>query len=101
VKKFFLKLKPSAVLLLLKDNSQIWYPSKLARLSGSSFVHVVNLLEKLQKEEIVIAEKKGKKTIYKLSEKGTIIAQALDEFVKKCDQLKEKSQEKAQQQKQQ
>jgi len=85
MKKLFLKSKPSAVLLLLKDGSQGWYPSKLARESKSSYVHVVNLLSKLRELGIVATEKKGKQNIYHLTEKGAMLASPLDDFSKKCD----------------
>ena len=85
MKKLFLKSKPSAVLLLLKDASQSWYPSKLARESKSSYVHVVNLLSKLRELGIVATEKKGKQNIYHLTDRGAILVSPLDDFSKKCD----------------
>ena len=80
----FIKAKPTAMLLLLKDSSQQWYPSRLARESGSSYVHTVNLLSQLKKDGVVVAEKKGKQNIYRLTERGMQIAMALDELVKRC-----------------
>ena len=85
MKRLFLKLKPTAVLLLLKDSQQSWYPSKLARESGSSYVHTVNLLAQLRKFGVVTSEKKGKQNIYKLTEKGAYLASALDDFAKKSE----------------
>ena len=85
MKRLFLKLKPTAILLLLKDSQQSWYPSKLARESGSSYVHTVNLLAQLRKFGVVASEKKGKQNIYKLTEKGAYLASALDDFAKKSE----------------
>jgi len=85
MKTLFLKLKPSTVLLLLKDSQQAWYPSKLARASNSSYVHTVNLLSELRKMNVVTLEKKGRQNYYKLTEKGAYLAQSLDDFAKKCD----------------
>jgi len=85
MKSLFLKSKPCAVLLLLKDESQQWYPAKLARESHSSYVHTVNLLALLKKEGIATSEKKGKQRIFRLTEKGMQIAVALDELVKRCE----------------
>ena len=85
MKRLFLKLKPTAVLLLLKDSQQSWYPSRLARESGSSYVHTVNLLAQLRKFGVVTSEKKGKQNIYKLTEKGAYLASALDDFAKKSE----------------
>ena len=85
MKNLFLKSKPCAVLLLLKDESQTWYPSKLARESRSSYVHTVNLLSDMKKEGVAVSEKKGKQNMYNLTEKGMQIAMALDELVKRCE----------------
>lgn len=85
MKKLFIKHKPCAILLLLKDSQQTWYPSKLARAAGTSYLHTVNLLSSLKKLSIVFLEKKGKQNQYKLTEKGAHIASDLDDFIKKCD----------------
>jgi predicted transcriptional regulator len=85
MKRLFLKLKPSAVLLLLKDSSKQWYPSSLARAAGSSYVHTVNLLAQLRKMGVVQAETKGRQHLYRLTEKGAYLAASLDDFAKKCE----------------
>ena len=91
MKGLFLKLKPCAILLLLKDTQQEWYPSKLARSSNTSYVHTVNLLSKLSKMGAVTSEKKGKQNVFRLTEKGAYIALVLDDFAKKCDALEQES----------
>ncbi|MCX8197748.1 MAG: hypothetical protein N3F07_00935 [Candidatus Micrarchaeota archaeon] len=98
MKELFLKIKPSSILLLLKDSQQSWYPSKLARASGASYVHTVNLLGKLRKANVVSLEKKGKQTCYRLTEKGAHLALSLDDFSKKCDSLAADSEKAAPQQ---
>jgi len=85
MKQLFLKIKPCKVLLLLKDSQQQWYPSKLARDSSCSYVHVVNLLGALRKTGIVSLERKGRQNLYKLTEKGAYLALTLDDFSKKCE----------------
>ena len=85
MKSHFLKLKPCAILLLLKDSQQQWYPSKLARAAGCSYVHTVNLLSVLKKNGIIALDKKGRQNCYLLTESGAHLALALDEFAKKCD----------------
>jgi predicted transcriptional regulator len=87
MKSLFIKVKPCTVLLLLKDASQAWYPSKLARGASCSYVHVVNLLSELRKQGVVGTERKGKQNIYKLTEKGAQLASPLDDFAKKCDAM--------------
>ncbi len=85
MKKLFLKAKPSAVLLLLKDAQQTWYPSKLARESSSSYVHTVNLLSQLRRLGVVTVERKGRQNMYRLTERGAQLASPLDDFSKKCE----------------
>ena len=85
MKNQFLKAKPCAILLLLKDSQQQWYPSKLARSASCSYVHAVNLLAVLREAGVVELEKKGRQNYYKLTERGAYIAMALDDFSKKCD----------------
>ena len=100
MKKFFIKTKPCSVLLLLKDSQQQWYPSKLARASGASYVHTSNLLLGLRKKGIVSVEKKAKQNIYKLTDKGAQVAFALEEFIKKCDAAEQEQKSQADAEKQ-
>ncbi len=85
MKNLFLKAKPCAVLLLLKDSEQSWYPSKLARESHSSYVHTVNLLAVLKRQGIVESERKGRQNIFRLTERGAQLASALEDFAKKYE----------------
>ena len=85
LKQLFLKPKPCSIILLLKDSEQSWYPSKLARVSGASYVHVINLLTSLRTFGIVASEKKGKQNIFHLTEKGAYLALTLDDLSKKCE----------------
>ena len=85
MKRLFLKPKPCAILILLKDSEQAWYPSKLARTAGSSYVHVVNLLAALRKFGMVASERKGKQNMFRLTERGAYLALTLDDLVKKCE----------------
>jgi len=93
MKNLFLKHKPCAILLLLKDDQQAWYPSKLARTAGMSYVHTVNLLSKMREYGGVEVEKKGKQNNYRLTERGAYLSLVLDDFAKKCD--KAESEQKA------
>lgn len=92
LKKFLLKIKPTTILICLKDTGQQWYPSKLAKQSDTSYVYVTTWLSKLEKTGWVKLEQKGRLKIVSLTEKGMTIAALLDELVKKADAL-EKAQE--------
>ena len=85
LKQLLLKPKPCSILLLLKDAEQSWYPSKLARVSGASYVHVINLLTNLRTFGIVASDKKGKQNIFHLTEKGAYLVLTLDDLSKKCE----------------
>ena len=86
-KNIFMKAKPCAMFILLKDEQQGWYPSKLARASGSSYVHTINLLSKLRALGAITMEKKGKQNTVKLTEKGAYLALTIDDLVKKYASL--------------
>lgn len=83
MKKFVLKQKPVAVILCLKDSQEQWYPSKLAKYSGCSYVYVTGWLVQLEKSGWVKFEKKGRLKSITLTEQGRTIASLLDELVKK------------------
>ncbi|MFH0927670.1 MAG: hypothetical protein V1822_03760 [Candidatus Micrarchaeota archaeon] len=86
MRQFVLKRKPVAIILCLKDSDQRWYPSKIAKYSGASYVYVTNWLTKLETAGWVAFEKKGRLKAVSLTEHGKVIASLLDELVKKMDQ---------------
>jgi len=88
MKKLFLKQKPVALLLLLKDSTQQWYPSKLARTAGCSYVYAVKVLAQMQKQNVVQISKSGKNSVVSLSSYGAQLASSLDELCKKIDAVK-------------
>ncbi len=73
-----LRPKPALLMITLKDNVSIWYPSKLAKTCKISFVYVSNLVIELEKTGLLVSEIKGKKRIVKLTEKGLKIAGYLE-----------------------
>lgn len=91
MKRLFLKQKPVALLLLLKDSTQQWYPSKLARSSGCSYVYAVKVLAQMQKQNVVQISKSGKNSVVSLSSYGVQLASSLDELCKKIDAAKKET----------
>ena len=87
LRRFLLKEKPVAILLCLKDTQQAWYPSKLAKSSGASYVYVTHWLTKLENAGWVKLEKKGRLKNVVASEAGLAVASSLDELVRKLDTL--------------
>lgn len=86
LKGFLLKPKPTSVLLALKDTSTAWYPSKLAQVSGASYVYVTTWLTALEIGGWVKFERKGRQKSVILTDKGMAVAQALDELMRRTEQ---------------
>ena|SRR5271154_5405475 len=69
-----LKQKQTKILLVLKDSTQDWYISTLAKATGTTYVHTCNFLSECERLGIVQSEKHGKLKIVVLTEKGTRLA---------------------------
>jgi len=65
-----LKQKQTRILVILKDNSQNWYISTIAKASNTTYVHACNFLAVCESLGITQSEKHGKLKIIKLTEKG-------------------------------
>ncbi len=89
-KSLLVKPKPTSVLLLLKDTSNEWYPSKLAREAGATYVYTTQLLSKFEKAGLVRFSFQGKTKMVTLTEKGVIVSTALEELVKKIEPPEQK-----------
>lgn len=85
----FLKKKPTSIMIVLKDESIEWYPSKIASYCGASYVYVTKFVDELKKMELVTIEKKGKNKRIKITEKGKTIAGFLEEITKRLQIKKE------------
>lgn len=86
LRAFLLKAKPAAILLALKDTAVFWYPSKLAQVSGASYVYVTQWLDQLESGGWVKFERKGRQKHVTLTEKGLAAAFALEELSRKLEQ---------------
>ncbi len=75
----FMKEKQVAALVVLRDQNTSWHLSKIARQSGTTYVYITKLMAILEKKGMVTIETKGKKRLVKLTEKGTKLANLLDE----------------------
>lgn len=81
----FARPKPCKILTTLKDTENIWYLSKLAKATETTFVYVTKLTNRLEMEGIVKTESKGKKRVIKLTEKGMQIANAIEELYSRLE----------------
>ncbi|MBD3210938.1 hypothetical protein GF318_06185 [Candidatus Micrarchaeota archaeon] len=76
----FARPKPCKIMSVLKDTETAWHLSRLAKATDTTYVYVTNLVSKLEEENILTVESRGKKRVVKLTEKGTKIANAIDEL---------------------
>lgn len=73
----FFKDKHIRIILALRDTSQSWYISSLAKASDTTYVHVCNFLGECEELGITGGEKHGKAKVIKLTEKGAKLAEML------------------------
>ncbi|MGC8669975.1 MAG: hypothetical protein ACP5TL_02370 [Candidatus Micrarchaeia archaeon] len=71
------KRKQLLVLLALKDSTQDWYISTLAKAANATYVHTCNFINECEKRGITVSEKHGKIKRVKLTEKGLKLAELL------------------------
>jgi predicted transcriptional regulator len=71
------KGKQTGILLALKDSSQAWYVSSLAKAAGTTYVHACNFINVCEEMGIVNCEKHGKLKVVKLTDKGAKITEML------------------------
>jgi len=69
-----LKQKQTKILTMLRDTSQNWYISTLAKATGTTYVHTCNFLVTSEALGITSSEKHGKLKIIKLTDKGIRLA---------------------------
>jgi predicted transcriptional regulator len=69
-----LKQKQTSILLALRDTSQNWYISSIAKATNTTYVHTCNFLAICERLGITSSEKHGKLKLIKLTEKGIRLA---------------------------
>jgi predicted transcriptional regulator len=72
-----LKNKQTRIIMVLKDTSQNWYLSTLAKNTSTTYVHACNFINRCEALGIVSSEKHGKIKVVKLTEKGLKLAESL------------------------
>lgn len=73
------------IFLTLKNTEEEWYFSKIARSAQVTFVYLTKFIPKIEKLNLVKVEKKGKKRVVQLTEKGSELAQLLEEIKRKLE----------------
>lgn len=78
MENIILKQKQAKILIALRDNTQDWYISTLAKATGTTYVHACNFLSTCENLGIVSSEKHGKLKIIMLTDKGVKLADMLN-----------------------
>jgi len=75
--RYFLREKPSMMLVRLRDKSKPRYPSIIAKEVDCTYAHTVRVLQELEKHGLITFEKKGRRKLIKLTKEGQEIAVSL------------------------
>ncbi len=76
--QILIKDKQARILMALKDSTQNWYISSLAKSANTTYVHACNFLLDCERLGITKSEKHGKIKTIKLTEKGGQIVDSLN-----------------------
>jgi len=80
----FIRERPAALLLLLRNNTKSWHVSSLSREAGLTYLHTLNVLNQFYNLGLVEYKPEGRKKVVLLTEKGkrisSVLNQLMDEF---------------------
>ena len=84
--------KPKAILVFyyLKVYEKNIYKSKLAKHLDCSMNHAVNLINRLEKEELIFFDTKGRKQIIHLTAKGNEVAERVLKLLELLNEIPER-----------
>ncbi|MFZ5955875.1 MAG: winged helix DNA-binding protein [Nanoarchaeota archaeon] len=74
----FFRKKPAFMLIALKKISRAKYGSVLAKEVDCTYSHAVKILQTLEKQGLVVFERKGRIKIIKLTKKGQDVADHIE-----------------------
>lgn len=77
----FIRERPIALMLALRDSSKEWYISSLSRETGLTYLHTLNILAQLYNLGIIDYRVSGRKKIVVLTEKGKNIASIVSQLM--------------------
>ncbi len=72
------KQKQTKILIALRDTTQSWYITTLAKATGTTYVHACNFLAVCEALGITLSERHGKLKIIKLTDKGSKLADMIN-----------------------
>ena len=74
----FFRRKPALMLVSLKKNTRMRYGSVLAKEIDCTYSHAVKILQILEDLKLVEFDKKGRIKLIKLTPKGQVVADAIE-----------------------
>ncbi len=79
--KFFLREKPSMMLVKLRDQSKPRYPSIIAKEVDCTYAHTVRVLQEMEKNKLIVFKKKGRRKMIELTKRGKDISELLVKII--------------------
>jgi Mn-dependent DtxR family transcriptional regulator len=79
ISSVFFHEKPVMMLIKLKNSKSEIYASTLAKQVDCTYSHVIKMLEEMQKAGLVNFDKKGRLKFLTLTEKGSSVAEKLEQ----------------------
>lgn len=80
-KKLFLKEKPVRAIITIRRYRGEVYCSLVSKKIDTTYAHTVKILSKLEEGDMIESEKKGRKKILTLTEKGEDYAEKLSDIM--------------------
>lgn len=74
----FFRRKPAMILVALRNSSKNRYGSVLAKEVDCTYSHAVKILQEMEKNKLVMFQKKGRIKTIKLTETGENVADHID-----------------------
>ena len=88
VYSYFLREKPSMMLIKLMDKSKPRYPSIIAKEVDCTYAHTVRVLQEMERFKLIEFKKQGRRKIITLTKQGKEIAEILTKLVNTFKSLK-------------
>lgn len=77
----FIRERPAAILLILRDATKEWYISSISRETGLTYLHTLNLLSKFYNLGLIDYKIEGRKKKVILTEKGKNVSSQLNQLM--------------------
>lgn len=80
-KEYFLNRKPAETLVLIYESDQDVFNSLISKRIDTTYSHTVEIVQTLESEGLIETEKKGRKKISVLSDRGEEYAEAFKQVL--------------------